>query len=120
MLERLPELVNTNPALVRRGQWTNADMLIGIGEARWMVRIRAGRVDECAPVPIRVAPCDFALLGTEEAWAEFWKPMPKPRHHDLIALIREGKMRFEGNLDMLMGNLLYLKMILETPRGLVP
>ena len=116
MIEHLQALVNGNPALVRRGRWTDADMLLEIGEDGHIVEIRQGRIDAIRPVTMRVADWDFAIRASAEAWAEFWKPMPKPRHHDLIALIREGKMRFEGDLDLLMANLLYLKLVLEAPR----
>ena len=118
MIEHLQRLVNGDPALVRRGRWTSADMLLEIGARGYVVEIRAGRIDAIDPVEMQVSNWDFAIRGTAEAWAEFWKPHPKPRHHDLIALIREGKMRFEGDLDLLMANLLYLKLALETPRGL--
>jgi len=118
MIDHLQRLVNNDPALVRRGRWTNADMLLEIGERGYVVEIRAGRIEAIRPVSLRVSGWDFAIRSTSDAWAEFWKPMPRPRHHDLIALIREGKMRFEGNLDLLMANLLYLKLMLETPRQL--
>jgi hypothetical protein len=118
MIEHLQRLVNGDPALVRRGRWTSADMLLEIGERGYVVAIRSGRIETIRPVEMRVSGWDFAIRGTEDAWDQFWKPMPPPRHHDLIALIREGKMRFEGNLDLLMANLLYLKLMLETPRRL--
>ena len=57
-------------------------------------------------------------LTSAETWAEFWQPIPKPRHHDIMALIREGKMRIEGDLDMMLANLLTLKLMLEKPRRL--
>jgi len=118
MIEHLQRLVNSDPALVRRGRWTNADLLLEIGDQGHVLAIRAGRIEAVTPVETRVSRWDFAIRGTAEDWAEFWKPMPKPRHHDLIALIREGKMRFEGDIDLLMANLLYLKLVLETPRRL--
>ncbi len=118
MLEHLQDLVIGDPALVRRGRWMSAAMLLEIGERGYVVAIRAGRIEAVRPVEMPVSGWDFAIRGTEDAWDQFWKPMPKPRHHDLIALIREGKMRFEGNLDLLMANLLYLKLMLETPRRL--
>ena len=118
MIEHLQRLVNGDPALVQRGRWTSADMLLEIGEQGYLIAIRQGRFDAVRPVETLVSGWDFAIRGTADAWAEFWKPMPKPRHHDLIALIREGKMRFEGNLDLLMANLLYLKLVFETPRTL--
>lgn len=118
MIDQLPELVNANEALVRRGRWTRADMLLGIGPREWIVSIREGRVS-VAPVELRVTGHDFAIRASEEAWRAFWQPMPPPMHHDLSALIRAGKMRFDGNLDLLMANFLYLKLMLETLRGRV-
>jgi len=118
MIEHLQDLVNGNPALVRRGRWTSADMLLEIGQRQYVVAIRSGRIAEITKVEMLVSNWDFAIRGTADAWAEFWKPLPPPRHHDLIALIREGKMSFEGDLDLLMANLLYLKLMLEAPRKL--
>jgi hypothetical protein len=118
MIEELPALVNANAALVRRGRWTDADLLIEIGQAGWIVRIRAGRV-EVPPVEYRVTAYDFAIRGTEDAWRAFWAPLPPPRRHDISALVREGSMRLDGNLDLMMANFLYLKLMLETLRGRV-
>jgi len=117
LIEALQKLVNDDPALVRRGRWTDATMLLGIGEENWLVVIRAGRIKNVVREDLAVAGWDFAIRGTREAWEKFWMASPPPRHHDLLALIREGKMRFEGNIDLLQANLLYLKLVLETLRG---
>ena len=118
MIDQLAELVNANEALVRRGRWTDANMLLGIGAREWIVAIRAGRIS-VIPVELRVTEHDFAIRGSEEAWRLFWQPMPPPRHHDISALIREGKMRFEGDMNLMMANFLYLKLMLEALRGRV-
>ena len=117
MIQQLPELVNANAALVRRGQWLNAVMLLGIGDQNWLVTFEAGRIASCVREDLRVSACDFAILGTEDAWRAFWQEMPPPMHHDLHALIRVGKVRLEGDIDLLLGNMLYLKIVLETLRG---
>ena len=119
MIRELKDLVNANPALVRRGRWTNAVILLGIGEQNHWVTIREGRIESIVAEDWRVSHFDFAIKGTEEAWKKFWMAVPPPRHHDLNALIREGKMRFEGDIDMLQANLLYLKLMLESLRGRV-
>ena len=119
MIEKLQELVNANPAIVRRGRWTNADMLLGIGDENWIVAIRAGRVDSLMPEEWAVSAWDFAIKGTREGWEKFWSPMPPPMHHDISALVRAGKVRIEGDVDMAMANFLYLKLVLETLRGKV-
>ena len=119
MIEQLKDLVNANAGLVRRGRWTNAVMLLGISEQNHWVTIREGRIESIEAEDWRVSGFDFAIKGTSEAWEKFWQPVPPPRHHDLSALIREGKMRFEGNVDLLQANFLYLKLVLEQLRGRV-
>ena len=118
MIEALPGLVNRNPALVRRGRWTNARMLLGIGDQGWLVEIREGRI-AVRPEISRVSDWDFAIRGSEEAWRKFWAGMPPPMHHDLHALVRIGAMRLEGDIDLMAANMLYLKLVLETLRGRV-
>ena len=118
MISELKELVNANAGLVRRGRWTNAVMLLGIGQENHWVTIREGRIDSIGAEDWQVSGYDFAIRGTAEAWEKFWSSPPPPMHHDLHALVRVGKVRLEGDLDMLQGNLLYLKLLLETLRGM--
>ncbi|MEM9061368.1 MAG: hypothetical protein AAGD13_12975 [Pseudomonadota bacterium] len=117
MIDALPELVNANAALVRRGRWASFTMLLGIGAENWLVTIENGRISACEREDLQVSACDFAILGTEDAWLKFWQQMPPPMHHDLHALIRAGKMRLEGDIDLLLGNMLYVKILLEQLRG---
>ncbi len=117
MIEKLPELVNSNAALVRRGRWTNAVMLLGIGDQSWLITIREGRIVSCVRNTLRISAFDFSITGDEEAWRKFWRQTPPPMHHDLHALLRIGAIRLEGDIDMLLANMLYLKIMLETLRG---
>ena len=119
MIEKLQERVNADAALVRRARWMSADMLLQIGDKAHIVEIREGRIAAISDANIYVTPYDFAIRGTAEAWHEFWQPLPRPRHHDIIALIREGKMQIEGNVEMAMANFLCLKLMLEKPRGAI-
>lgn len=117
MIEKLPELVNSNPALVRRGRWTNAVMLLGVGEAYWLITIEEGRIAACKRQTLRISAFDFSITGDEDAWRKFWRETPPPMHHDLHALLRIGAIRIEGDVDLLLANMLYLKIMLETLRG---
>jgi hypothetical protein len=118
VIEKLKDLVNEDAALVRRGQWFTADMLVEVGDERRIVKIRSGRIEEIQRADLLAMDYDFAIRAPAEAWAEFWKPVPKPRHHDVMALIREGKMRIEGDLEKMLANMLTLKLMLEKPRQL--
>lgn len=116
LIAELPARAAANPALGHRGLWTDATMLLEIGDEGWVVRLDHGEVSVHRET-WRVSAWDFAIRGPREAWEKFWAPMPPPMHHDLHALIRAGHMRIEGDIDMLLGNMLYLKILLESLRG---
>lgn len=117
MIERLPEWVNTDAALVRRGRWFSETFMIEVGQRQHLVRAEQGRIAEVRPIAINLVPWTFAIRAAEDVWRRFWQPVPEPGYHDIIALLRYGRMKFEGNLQPLMANLIYLKLVLETPRG---
>jgi hypothetical protein len=117
-IEKLPDLVNANAALVRRGRHFSADIMIEVGETQYLVRIAQGRIADVTPIRLNLQSWTFAIRAAADVWARFWQPVPAPGYHDLIALLRYGRLRFEGNLQPLMANLIYLKLVLETPRAL--
>jgi pimeloyl-ACP methyl ester carboxylesterase len=118
MIERLPELVNGNAALVRRGRHFSDTLMIEVGERQYLVRIEQGRIADVSPVRIHLQSWSFAIRAAAEVWERFWQPVPEPGYHDLVALLRYGRMRFEGTMQPLIANLVYLKLVLETPRTL--
>lgn len=119
MIEQLQDLVNSDAALVRRGRWMNARMLLGIGSTQWLVTIRAGRIEEMTSPDLAVTEYDFAISAPRDAWAKYWQKLPPPMHHDMHALIRAKKMTLAGDIDRLLANMLYLKILLEKLRGKV-
>ena len=118
MIERLSELVNVDEALVRRGRFLTCDFLVEVGETPYHVSVECGRIASVVRGPVLMRPWRFAIRATEDAWREFWQPVPRPGYHDLFALTRFGRARIEGDLQPLMANLRYIKEVLETPRRL--
>ena len=118
MIERLFELVNADEALVRRGRFLTCDFLVEVGDAPYHVSVERGRIASVTRGPSLMRPWRFAIRASEEAWREFWQPVPRPGYHDLFALTRFGRARVEGDLHPLMANLRYVKEVLETPRRL--
>jgi hypothetical protein len=116
-IEKLPEWVNGNAALVRRGRYFSETVLIEEGATPWLVRFEAGRIASVTPVRTNLQSWTFAIRAAAEVWQRFWEPVPAPGYHDLIALLRYGRVKFEGNLQPLMANLIYPKLVLETPRA---
>jgi hypothetical protein len=118
MIERLSQLVNVDEALVRRGRFLTCDFLVEVGEMPYHVSVERGRIASVTPGPVLMRPWRFAIRATEDAWGEFWQPVPRPGYHDLFALTRFGRARIEGDLQPLMANLRYIKEVLEAPRRL--
>jgi len=114
--ERLPELVNADAALVRRGRWCSTVFLLGAGALPLYVTIGEGKIIEVVRGPALMRSWRFALRADADAWHRFWQPMPEPGFHDLLAMSRFGRAVIEGDLQPLMANLRYFKEVLEAPR----
>jgi hypothetical protein len=120
MIERIPELVNDDPAIVRWGRTLNDSFMIEVGETQYLLTVRAGRVESVAKGPFVMRPWRFAIRAQRECWEKFWQRVPAPGWHDLFGLLRRGDVVFEGDQRVLMAYLLYLKLVLAAPRRLAP
>jgi hypothetical protein len=119
MAERLPDLVNNDQSLLRRGRHITAtDMMIEIGGQSYFLTIDQGRVTDFQRGSIIMKSWAFAVRGAEEAWDKFWQPLPPPNSHDIFALAKQGAFRIEGDYRPLITNLLYFKALLAAPRTL--
>src|SRR5436305_14932254 len=98
MIERLPELVNCDEVLLRRGRWLDLDVLIEIGAVPYHVSIEAGRITRLDRGPLLMRSWALAFRGPEEAWRQFWQPFPPPHFHDIFALAKVGQFRIEGDV----------------------
>ena len=116
MIERLFELVNADEALVRRGRHFTCDFLVEVGAEAYHVSVERGRIVSVDKGPALMRAWRFAVRAPEEAWREFWQPVPRAGFHDLFALTRFGRARIEGDLQPLMANLRWVKEALEKPR----
>ncbi len=116
MLEQLADLVNGDAALVRRGRHFTGAFLVEARPRAWLVHVLRGRIERVEAGPFVMPSWRFALRADETSWNRFWRARPAPGDHDLLALVRRGLMTFEGDLQPLMANLLYIKGVLEAPR----
>ena len=114
--ERLPELVNADAALVRRGRWCSTVFLLGAGALPLYVTVREGILAEVTRGPALMRSWRFAVRADADAWSRFWQPVPEPGFQDLLAMSRFGRAVIEGDLQPLMANLRYFKEVLEAPR----
>ncbi len=117
-VQSLPELVNDDEALVRRGRFLSVDFMIEIGRTPYYISIRDGRIATLDSGPLLMRPWTFALRGDKNAWRTFWRRFPPPHWHDVFAMAKAGEMRIEGDIYPFMSNLLYFKALLSAPRRL--
>jgi len=114
--ESIAQRADADARLVHRGRHLTADLKVVVGDAPYLLRIRAGRVDGLqAHMPL-FAPADLVIRATQEAWAALWEPTPRPGWHDLFALTKRGAMTIEGDSHLLFAHLQYLKDVLALPR----
>jgi len=118
VIHRLPELVNGDAVLVRRGRWLSTTFLIEVGETQYLVRVDEGRIAAVETGPFVMRPWRFAIRAAADVWERFWRPLPEPGYHDIFGLLRKGLITFEGDLQPMMANLLYIKGVLAAPRAL--
>jgi hypothetical protein len=119
-MERLRELANADSWLVHRGRYLEVTFLLEIGTQSYLLRIHRGRVDAVERGPFVLPRWTFALKAARETWEAFWAPNPPVGFHDLIAMLRFGRLVVEGDQYPFMANLRYFKDLLALPRaGLV-
>ena len=115
ILARLPDLVNADAGLVRRGRRLTTTFLLGVGDAEYLVHVAEGRLGAVERGPFLMRSWSFAVRASAEAWARFWQPLPEPGYHDLFAMKKLGVARVEGDLWPLMAHLRYVKDVLAAP-----
>lgn len=118
VLARLPDLVNGNRSLVRRGRWLSGTFRVDCGAVPAYVTVEAGRVAGVEIGPRLLRSVMFSIAAPADAWRRFWAPVPAPGFHDLFAMTKAGIARIDGDLQPLMANLRYVKEVLAAPRGL--
>ncbi|MDF1855037.1 alpha/beta hydrolase [Pseudooceanicola sp.] len=115
MFERLTETAGPDSAAAAMAtlDW---DLMLTAGETDHRVTIRQGAVTEVTPGPFVMPSWQTRIVASDAEWAALLAPVPGPGHHDIIALLRRGVLRFEGDLHPLMANLLYVKKLFESLR----
>lgn len=113
----LPDLLERAPALIARGRTLDCECLLGPTDHPFHVSIRAGRITDLTPAPVLMRSWRFSYRASSAAWAEYWKPAPRPGWHDLLALTKREQAALEGDLHPFMTHLQYFKDLLALPRA---
>ena len=112
----IPALLEQAPALILRGRTLDCECRLGPMDHPFHVSIRGGRIIDLTPAPVLMRSWRFSYRASPAAWAEYWKPMPRPGWHDLLALTKREEATLEGDLHPFMAHLQYFKDVLALPR----
>jgi hypothetical protein len=114
----LPDLLAADTDLIRRGRWLTVECRIDVGSEPFFLSIRDGTLTALERGPRLMRPTAFTFRATDEAWTNYWQPIPAPGWHDLFALTKRGAASMDGDLRPLLQNLQYFKDLLTLPRKL--
>ena len=117
MFANLTRTAGPGSALAAMAPGLDWQLMLEAGPDAYAVTIRDGAVIRIAPGPFVLPSWQTRIAASPEEWAAFLAPVPAPGHHDIIALLRRGTIRFEGDLHPLMANLYYVKLLLASLRG---
>jgi hypothetical protein len=110
-LAALPERVNRDAVLLRRGRYLNATCQLDIGGDSVLLRISDGRIADVQRNPSVMPSADVAVIGEAAIWRRFLAADPPPGDHDLFAFLKRRELRVVGDLHPLMSYLLYFKAV---------
>jgi hypothetical protein len=116
-IEQLPERVNADVPLVRRGRFLATRFLLQVGETQWLIGVQDGKIVSVERGPFVMPSWSFALRASEAEWQTFWSANPPPGHHDLMAMIKRRALKAEGDLKVFMAYLRYFKDVLAKLRA---
>jgi hypothetical protein len=113
---RLPDLLAADTDLIRRGRRLDVDCRVDVGGEPFFLAIRDGALASLERGARLMRSTAFSFRATEEAWTNYWKPIPAPGWHDLFALTKRGAASIDGDLRPFMQNLQFFKDLLALPR----
>ena len=112
----LPDRVNNDPALVRRGRFLTTTFMLVVGTDEYLIDIERGMVRSVRRGPLVMPSCTFVLQAGVEAWSKFWEALPPPGYNEVFAMLKRGELKMIGDLKPFMAHLFYIKFLLASLR----
>ena len=99
------QATNDDAEIGAHGKFFSCDYMLDMEDARVIVSMHKGKVEQINTDPQPLDAYDFALRAPARTWRGMGEPMPKPMFHGMwAASFREG-LKMEGDLLVLMQNL---------------
>jgi hypothetical protein len=109
-------VINADPMLRRWGRQLTADVLLQVGPDICRILIRDGQIASVSPGAAAIQAWTLAFRAEPQAWAKFMSREPVPGFHDVMALVRRGALRIEGDIRPFMQHIIWFKGLFATMR----
>ena len=116
MFEKLANAVNTDKMLVKRGKNCSLTLLISIDDSEYFISIESGMVANIVSGQFLMRHWDLAIRASQITWSKFWQKHPEPGFHDIFAMNRFGHCKIEGNTNILLSHIRFIKDVISKPR----
>ncbi|HSH99795.1 MAG TPA: alpha/beta hydrolase [Reyranella sp.] len=114
--DRLTKALEGRPALQQRARQANLSLVIRSGGQATTVRIG----ESVATASDESSEAVFTLNASGETWAAFAKAVPPVGYQSLVAMVRMGSLRVEGDMLAFGRNLLFLEQLFASLRPDAP
>ncbi|MGD0489234.1 MAG: hypothetical protein ABSB94_18865 [Syntrophorhabdales bacterium] len=94
------DYVNNDPEFKLASKYVVADILLGAGDFKCIVKVREGAISEIFLNPTFMDAWGFYIKGSEDAWSKFLQPVPPPWHQGLFGAMIRQILEVGGNLEM--------------------
>ncbi len=115
-MEQFREATESDDTIRAMAKYYTCSFLLDMEEAKVLVRMHDGKVDELVVDPPPLDAYDFAIRASAETWRKFGSKVPPPMCHGIWAATFREDMKLEGNLTVMMQNLRNLTVQLELLR----
>lgn len=118
-IDRFRSRVNADAEMAVIGAWFSTDFALGFGDARYVVRVREGRIEKVVANPRFDVRASFVLRAPLAVWERFLAPEPEPLYHDFFAmLMRVPEFVLEGDTLVAMQNARALHRMMNLMQGM--
>jgi hypothetical protein len=112
------DTINNDPEFRLASRFFSKDILLIVGDAKCIVKLRDGVVIEIKLNPSFMNPWSFFIKGSVETWQKFLQPIPPPFFTDLYGGISRQHFELGGDIEAAFAHYWVLTRMLDVLREL--
>ena len=112
------DVINNDPEFKLASRFFSKDILLIVGDAKCIVKLRDGNVSEIKLNPTFMNPWSFFIKGSAETWQKFLQPIPPPFFTDLYGCISRQHFELGGDIEAAFAHYWALTRMLDVLREL--